>query len=151
MKMISRSILFVSFAALLAVSCKDDDAKPSKTELLTAKSWTITSFTIGGKDASGDYADDCSKDNSTKFSKDGKVTTDNGSVKCDPSESQTEAAGTWAFDSNETKLKLTSDGDVETYDIVELTANTLKISYTETDTTNGVTVTVKVEITLTGK
>ncbi|HEY5826707.1 MAG TPA: lipocalin family protein, partial [Cyclobacteriaceae bacterium] len=64
---------------------------------------------------------------------------------------QTEDSGTWAFDSNETKLKLTSDGDVETYDIVELTATTLKISSTETETVNGVTVTVKLEITLTGK
>lgn len=151
MKTISRSILFVSIAAILAVSCKDDDAKPSNTDLLTAKSWTVTSFTLGGKDVTDDFSDDCSKDDSSKFGKDGKVTLDNGSVKCDPSEPQTEDNGTWSFESNETKIKLTSDGDSETYDIDELTATSLKVSYTYTDTVNGVTVSAKLVITLTGK
>ncbi|HEY5826497.1 MAG TPA: hypothetical protein VIT44_19135, partial [Cyclobacteriaceae bacterium] len=78
--MFTRSILFVSIAALLAISCNDDDAKPSNTELITAKSWTITSFTVGGQDATGDYTDDCAKDDALTFGKGGKVTHDNGSV-----------------------------------------------------------------------
>ncbi len=152
MKTISRSILFVSIAALLAVSCKDDDAKPSNTDLLTAKSWTVTSVTANGIDATDKFSDDCDKDDSTKFGKDGKVTNDNGSVKCGSSEPQTEESGTWAFESNETKLKITSKGgDVEMYDIDELTATSLKVSYTYPTMENGVTVTIKVVMTLTGK
>jgi len=152
MKTIFRSILFVSIAALLAVSCKDEDAKPSNTELLTAKSWTVTSFTLSGQDLTEYFSEECENDDSTKFGKDGKLTIDNGSVKCYSSEPQTEENGTWVFESNETKLKFTSDsGDVESYDIDELTATTLKVSSTFSDTLNGVAVSGKLVITFTSK
>jgi hypothetical protein len=152
MKTISRSILFVPIAALLAVSCKDDDAKPSKTELITAKSWTVTSFTLGGQDFTEYFSEDCEKDDASTFGKDGKVTIDNGTVKCYSSEPQTEESGTWAFESNETKIKLTSKaGDVETYNVDELTATTLKVSSDFSDTVNGVKISGKLVITLTAK
>jgi hypothetical protein len=59
---------------------------------------------------------------------------DDGAQKCNSTDPQTIERGTWSFEDNETKLKILSDpvevydNGIETYDIDELNATTLKLS-----------------------
>ncbi len=134
MKTFSRSILFVSILALVAVatSCKDDDEDPqaSKTELLTAKSWKQTKIKAMGVEGE---PDDCDKDDTYTFNKDKSYKQDEGATKCDPDDAQT-INGTWEFNSGETSIKTTvTEGGISiSFDqqILELTSSTLKVKYT---------------------
>jgi Lipocalin-like domain len=129
MKTIFRSTLLVSVIALALFSCKDDDKDngPSKTDLIIAKPWKLTALTVGGVNFF-DLQDDCGKDDIYTYNKNGKITVNEGSQKCDNAAPQT-SEGTWVFESNETKLKVVLDGDTETSTLEELTATTLKLSY----------------------
>ncbi len=140
--------LFALVIAFSISSCKDDDVTPSKTEILTSKSaWKITGSTSNGVDDFSTWSD-CNKDDLLKFSKDGKLTVDEGSTKCDQDDDQT-VTGTWVFQEGETKLKFTFDGDDEIYTIDELNTSSMKISYSYSDNINGVSFTIKNVITLT--
>ncbi|GAA4501904.1 hypothetical protein GCM10023172_24430 [Hymenobacter ginsengisoli] len=74
------------------------------------------------------FLQDCDKDDFYKFNTDKTAIVDAGPTKCSPSDPQTES-GTWAFNSNETKLTLmlpnsALNGDA---DIKELSATTLHL------------------------
>ncbi|MCB2409304.1 hypothetical protein [Hymenobacter lucidus] len=146
-------------------SCKKDneDVKPqSKSDLLTAKSWrasaavyTITSGTAtnsidlyNGVDPNKNpYTPACTKDDFLKFNTDKSAVFDEGATRCSPSDPQS-SKGAWDFTSNESKLLLSetsTSSSGELYDIVELSATTLKIKQTETD--NNVTETYLVTYT----
>jgi len=147
----------VQLAALLLVmsgvmsfqGCnKDDNDSPkTKTELITTGSWKMTGYTINPAadiDLDGDtetnvfdYIDGCIKDDFTTFKTNGTAEGNEGASKCDNADPQTYSL-TWSFTSNETKLIL--DGDE--YNLVELTATKLRISYSYVDT--GVTYTEEV-------
>ena len=129
-------------------SCKKDTVAatpaPTKTELLTAKSWRIsgdvTVSTTNGRVTTTDNfatAPACEKDNFLKFSTDKKVLIDEGPNKCQGN-NQTET-GVWDFNSDQTKLTLGAAGTstIGQFDIPELTATTLKLS--QIDTHNGTT------------
>ena len=132
MKTITRSILFVSIAALLALSScsKDDDPKASKTELLTAKAWKQTKIKALGVEGEPDA---CDKDDTYTFKTDKTFVQDEGATKCDSSDDQT-TSGTWKFNGDETIITVSTEdsGITISYDetIVELSATTLKVKYT---------------------
>ena len=146
MKILS-TYLFVAAMGLSALSsCKKDSTSPapSKTELLTAKSWKVTGDvtveTTNGKTTTTDNfatASACEKDNFVKFSGDKKAVFDEGANKCQGA-NQTET-GIWDFNSDQTKLTLGAPGTsmVGQFDVVELSATTLKLS--QSDTYNGTT------------
>lgn len=73
----------------------------------------------------------------TTFKTNGTAEGDEGATKCDVLDDQTFTLP-WSFTSNETKINI--DGDE--YNLLELTATTLKISYSYVDT--GVTYTEEV-------
>ncbi len=119
-------IVLASMLVIFSACKKDkDDPQPSKTQMLTAKNWKLTSVTMNGADQYGSIPA-CTKDDLAKYNTDNTVTYDEGATKCDPDDPQTETA-VWAFDNNETQL--IEDG--QTYDIKELSSNTLKLSMTE--------------------
>jgi hypothetical protein len=125
MKTYSRSILYVSIFALLALaSCKKDDdpAPKSKTELLTANTWKFSSVTTSDADIQTfltafltgseiTYKKDFTYTSTTLLSTD--VTT-----------------GKWEFADNETAILLdkgTSDEDKQT--ILKLDGSNLELKF----------------------
>jgi hypothetical protein len=122
--------LFLAAAGLASLnSCKKDDTTtpaPSKTELLTAKSWKVTDVKVSGQSIYGTALfPACTKDDLVKFSTNKVVTFDEGTLKCDPTSPQSRP-GSWEFTTNETKLKVTDpDGDTSEATITTLNSTTL--------------------------
>ena len=142
MKTLSTNVL-VAALATLTVSCKKDSENmpaPSKTELLTTKKWRITAAstvtTMGTNTTTTDeYATTpaCERDDFTQFMTSKVVNFDEGATKCNSSDPQT-SSGTWDFNSDQTKLNLTSPdlgGLLLPFDLVKLDATTLTIRYTQ--------------------
>ena len=153
-----KSIVFalVLSGSVMFMGCKkkkDEEPAPaakSKTELLTANSWIVSASTA---DKSVDYDGDgnsstnvysqmgaCEKDDFLSFSNTNNVKTgayDDGASQCDSSDPQT-VSFTWSFNSNETVLTVSFLGGAYTqeYTVVQLDANTLKVSHTEQDDNN---------------
>ncbi len=131
-------------------SCKKDEYNnpmPGKTkaDILTSKIWKQTARTISPTVDINDtmvtdlYALDyeCDKDDLYKFKKDNTFTQDEGATKCDPSDPQVYAFGTWAFNADETQLILNYTGVGSfTSNILEVTETTARLS--EIDIINGV-------------
>ena len=123
---------------LLASGCKkdDDEATPDKTKLLTGGSWQLTAMTADpaidwfGTPVTNVYAQlpACIKDDLTIFKTNGTVNYDEGPSKCNPNDPQT-TTGTWAFNTNETILSITTDGETESWDISTLTGETFSAVY----------------------
>ena len=147
MKTLSTYVLVAALAAL-TVSCKKDGENapaPSKTDLLTAKKWRITAAstvtTVGtNTSTTDDYAASpaCERDDFTQFLANKAVTFDEGATKCSASDPQT-TSGTWDFNSDQTKLNLTSPdlgGLLLPFDLVKLDATTLTIRYTQSQSGN---------------
>jgi len=113
MKTIKCLVLLAFSLTLMVTSCKKDDKTPmTKSEMLTAKSWKLSSSKTNGV---VDVLDDCDKDDFIKLASNGTYTYNPGSNKCDPSE--TTDTGTWSLSSDEKSIII--DGQSAT--IVELT------------------------------
>ena len=125
MKKISHIAL--AFLVLTVVACDKKDDLASRTELLTNGSWTLTAV-VSDDDGNGSYETDdyalfpaCFKDNYYSFFANGSAEVNEGAMKCDPTDPQTESTN-WQFTQNETHLMI--DGDE--WVLVELSASTLK-------------------------
>ena len=127
--MFSKKIILFAFAAIaLLSSCKKDDTTDNTT-LITAGKWKLTAETTAGTN-SFTTKPACEKDNTFAFATDGKVAFDEGATKCDPLDPQI-STGTWAFSgTDKKKVILTESGFAITCDITELTATSLKWTYT---------------------
>jgi len=143
-------ILSVAVLAVIFTGCKknDDDPAPSKTktELLTANTWILSGATA---DKSVDYdgngnssidvfsqMDACEKDDFTIFLNNDNIKSGisyEGALPCNGGTANDVYAFTWAFNSTETILTTSFDGDSSDVILVELTDTTLKISYTAID------------------
>ncbi|MCF8364949.1 MAG: lipocalin family protein [Bacteroidales bacterium] len=134
----SALFLFTAFVLATSVSCKkdEDDSPQTKTDQITGKNFVVTAMLISpaveynGIEISDFYSimPSCTKDDITIFNTNGTATFDEGATKCDAGDPQT-TSGTWAFLENETRLSVTSDGETEVYNIVELSESKLKISF----------------------
>ena len=125
-------------SSLVFTSCKKDkdDPKPkSKTELLTAKNWRLSAATsVIGPITIDVYAaqDACDKDDFLKFNTNKSLIFDEGLTKCDLRDPQS-ITGAWDLTVNDTKLKMqetSNPASAEVYDVVEISASTLKIKQT---------------------
>lgn len=156
-----KKLSLLLLAALALGSCKKSDtspATPSKTDLLTAKSWRLSAdkitSTVGTtSNTTDEYASSpaCERDNFIKFNTNKTATFDEGPTKCNTPDPQTES-GTWDFNSDGTKLTLTDpsgSGLAIQEDILELTATTLRLRITSSYSTGGVTATSTEETTYT--
>jgi hypothetical protein len=125
-------------AALIFTSCEEEESKPGKKELLTGKNWSLTSWTVNPGVPTEDGAVTnvfailraCDKDDFTRFDKNGSVTFDEGDSKCSVDSDQT-MQGTWSFNSDETVVSVTSQGEAISYRILDLTNSSVKIEYDE--------------------
>jgi len=130
MKNLSTYVMVAAMAAL-TVSCKKDGETtpaPSKTDLLTAKTWRVTDLKASGQSIyNSGLFDACEKDNLYKFNTNKSATFDEGATKCTQSDPQTQT-GKWDLTANETKFKLTDPtGDVVEGEIITLTSTLLVV------------------------
>lgn len=103
----------IALLASLAAACtftacsKDDDPK-SASEILTGRSWVVTSINeeISKGVAIDPYSsfDDCFKDNQLKFNAGRELVYDEGNTKCDPQDPQS-MKGTWSLSNNDKTLE----------------------------------------------
>src|SRR5687768_4887999 len=97
-------LVAVAFSFIFTACSKDDDAAPSKTEMLTGKNWKVSAETVSVNNGTPNdvyaSATACEKDNFISFATDGKFTFDEGATKCSSNEPQTQA-GTWSFENGE--------------------------------------------------
>jgi Lipocalin-like domain len=125
------SLLGCSLAILfLLTACQKDDNPPvtskTKTELISQGTWKFSSATVGGADASA-YLQACQKDNIYTFVVAGTGTIDEGALKCNGSDPQTNPF-TWNFASNETMLHISTvlfTGGSNDFTLVSLTETQL--------------------------
>jgi hypothetical protein len=125
--------LFLGTMAVLS-GCKKSDKPPattSRTDLLTAKSWRLSSTTVtvnGILMPSSLFLPDCNKDDLYKFNTDKTLIQDAGATKCNAADPQTQA-GTWALNKDQSKLTIAVPGSPLNgeADIKELTTMTLRI------------------------
>jgi hypothetical protein len=139
MKRITLTALTLATVAssLVFTSCKKDkdDPKPqSRTELLTAKNWRLSGVTIVTGPITVDvYAalNACDKDGFTKFNTNKSLVIDEGPTKCYQLDPQS-VTGSWDLTVNDTKLRMqeTTNPNIDIYDVVELSASTLKLKQT---------------------
>jgi len=126
--------LLIGAVAVLG-GCKKSDESPaaasSRADLLTAKSWRLSTATVtanGFPVPSNVFIQDCNKDDTFKFNADKTVMQDAGAIKCNTSDPQTQA-DTWSLNSDQSKLTISIpnsplNGEA---DVRELTPNTLRI------------------------
>lgn len=132
-----KTILFTTFMFLslsLITSCSDDEPTKekakTKTELLTAKTWTLTTADFVSSDgtvtaAPASFMGNCSKDNTYSFSVAGTFLFKAGADNCNSTEANSE--GTWSWEETETILAISS----KDYMLVEVTETSLKIKISE--------------------
>ena len=129
-------LLLLTLATLGA--CKKDSGSspaPSRTDLLTTPKWKLTGGTIsaGGQSLPISLVLPTSyNDDTFKFNTDKTVIDDAGTVKCNATDPQTQT-GSWSFaNSDQTQLQLTVPSTPlnGTFDIKELTSNSLRLSGT---------------------
>lgn len=144
-------IIFISTMMLGLGACSNSDDNtstpannnsPTKTELLTAKPWKKVAETvspaqnIGGRMVTDLYAEEeaCNNDDLYIFNTDKTFKYDEGATKCDPSDPQIWATGTWVFNSDETQMIVTFSGSglKSTNNILEVSSTTAKLSHEET-------------------
>lgn len=136
---------------VICLSCKEETPAPTKTELLTNKTWKWVGGTISpaydvfgiGVLVGDDYftrVPECWRDDLWIFSNDNKFTHDEGPSKCNIADPQAYIKGIWKFETEESTIKITKDGSGEVvWNINELTSTSLKIA--ETFKENGKTYT----------
>ncbi|MCB2409303.1 DUF5004 domain-containing protein [Hymenobacter lucidus] len=135
-------LALLAATAMGASSCKKDkESNPApaktKTELLAGKDWKLAAQTVTPGLTADDgtvvtdlfpYLDECDKDDLMRYDANGTCLLSEGPTRCDPSNPQ-QYTGTWSFDSNETILKTNVQGlGSSSFNIIELSDNTLKVS-----------------------
>jgi hypothetical protein len=135
----TKILSFVLLGSFLAFQgCKDDEgsttpAAKTKTELLSASPWIVSSITAnpGIPDGEGNLITDlfsmdepCRKDDETVYTADGTGSSNEGASKCNPEDSQEYDTFTWTFNSEETEIM--QDGD--TLSIVALSEANMVLS-----------------------
>ncbi|KAA9331421.1 hypothetical protein F0P96_14350 [Hymenobacter busanensis] len=139
--------LFIALAAAATLTSCDKDkeaAKPkTRTELLTGKDWIMTAETVSPaiRTDDGSLITDLfavkpsyDRDDLMRFSKPDIYQLDEGATKKAPNFPQVNP-GTWSFSEGEKVLNTKLQGQTvgNSFNILELTDNTLKVSGQETD------------------
>jgi hypothetical protein len=124
------AIYTLIIVAMPACDKDDDDPQPkTKTELITASSWKLSTATVGGMNALP-FIQDCQEDNTMVFVAGGTGTVSEGATKCNAGDPDT-TPFTWNFQDSETKLFVSSvlfTGGNNTSTIVTLSETQLVLS-----------------------
>lgn len=120
-------LVLVLVALAVFIGCKKDSKDPDNATLIVGKSWKLTAYTEDGKDELHSTYEDCELDNTQTYFTGGKLTMDEGAVKCEGNP-QTENFK-WVIDGD--KLTISQDGYALQLaaTILELSDKTLKFSY----------------------
>ena len=120
-------IFLTALTVLFITACSKKDTTISKTQLLTSGTWKLTAV-VSDNDADGTYETDdytgfpdCYKDNFYSFHTNGVLEMNEGPLKCDPTDPQTETTN-WQLINNDVNLVIWND----TWEVLELTNTTLK-------------------------
>ncbi len=138
-------LLCLGIATLGACDKNSEPAPPpTRVDLLTAKSWRLSTATItanGFPIPSSLVIPACNNDDFYKFNADKTLIQDAGATKCNATDPQTQA-GTWTFNGDQSKLTIAIPGNLLSgeAEVRELTSTTLRIY--GTPTLNGITGTV---------
>lgn len=151
MKNIKLILAFLAIASVTLSGCKKDKDE-SNTDKLTGKNWKMTALTVdpplnfGGSLVSNVYPQlpACIQDDLTIFNSSGSVTFDEGASKCNSSDPQS-TQGTWTWNTDETILSVTDDGDTTSYTIVSLSNDSMVATWT--DDSSGIVETYTVTFT----
>jgi len=125
------TILFATlFLTTLASCSKDDDAEPSKTTLLTSKTWVANQVLVDSINRTNEFDFDIQSIKYTFEERGVYLYTYNGSV----------SNGTWEFTDNETKILFDKGTSYEaSSDLVKLSSTSLTLSSKVTNPANGIT------------
>lgn len=136
-----RTGLFSTFILALALtSCKDknDSPAPAGTALFVDKSWKLESMIsnpVADWNEDGvpdddlvDLLDACDLDDALIFKKSGKIASNYGTKKCDPTEPAEDEDGSWTYDAAAKILNIDQDG-LQAWAVLENTGSTLKLRY----------------------
>ncbi len=150
MKKLTPIVAAMVCAGMLAFSSCDKDDKDdnnntnpgttkTKKDYLLEGKWQMTyqyeKLTLNGEVASADSTmDDCEKDNISIFLSGGKIAEDEGSMKCDASDPQTDSTSTWVLSADYNTLTVTTDDNQNGIDkipfkVTELSASDLKLEW----------------------
>jgi VCBS repeat-containing protein len=135
-----RKTLLVAMMAVVVFACKDDDESPSKTSLLSKK-WKVTKYEMAGIDVTEFYSEgDCENDDYLEFKADGTFLEEVGAEACFSGD--VDGSGTWAFKENESILTIDyADEDAEDFKVKQLDGSTMKLSITDDDFNQELTIT----------
>jgi hypothetical protein len=136
-----RTSLFSTFVLALALSgCKDkkDSPAPAGSAIFVDKSWKLESMISnpvadwnedGVPDADlVDLLEACDLDDALIFKKSGKIVSNYGTNKCDPTEPAEAEDGSWTYDAASKILNIDQDG-LQAWTVLENNGNTLKLRY----------------------
>ncbi|MEM9052167.1 MAG: hypothetical protein AAGC47_08970 [Bacteroidota bacterium] len=132
------------------------EVEPSRSELLTSKTWVTTGLTVNPALAIGQngnpetnlipFIQACDLDNFENYNTNGSYTVEEGATKCDPNAPTIIDSGDWLWNSDETKLITESnDGSSLEFTIVSISSTELVrefvevsdgVTYTFTQTSN---------------
>ncbi|MBA2499864.1 MAG: lipocalin family protein [Chitinophagaceae bacterium] len=123
---------FATMMFVFVIGCKKDkDVIASNKDFLTTGSWKLSAV-VSDDDGDGTYETndfinflDCFTDNYYIFKPNGELEVNEGAIKCDPADPQTDIAN-WQLTNNETTLVIEGDS----YAIEELNTITLKLKQT---------------------
>lgn len=130
-----KTITVLSFVAVISTICAckksgSDSSETTRTQLLTQKAWIQIAGRV--KLTGGDWYDNfsskapCEKDDQYVWKSDGSYNYNNGFTKCDQSEPQIGAEGTWIFTANETIITKDPESPNSTdLNIIQLDNSTL--------------------------
>ena len=136
-----KKLTLVLALALSLGACKKNSGSNTQTSgagILTSGSWRITSSISAlewpapvGTQSSDLFAllDACEQDNLYIFSSNGTATADEGPTKCNASDPQTKAAGSWSLSNNDKSFSMSGSGFSIPADVLTLNNSTFTIQY----------------------
>jgi hypothetical protein len=134
-----KKLIFPLLMLLGIGACKKEESPQvsTKTSLLTARPWRLTAFTrkteLNGVTATSDaYAQQpvCRRDDFLGYKQDRSLVLDAGIIKCNPADPQTEVTQ-WKWEDQEASITNTTAAGAYKYELLELTATTLRLRYTQ--------------------
>jgi hypothetical protein len=120
MKSINYLVLFVFALTITISSCKKDESTKSSKEIMTSKSWKVSSSKTDGV---AEVIEDCQKDDILTFASSGTYTYNVGANTCNADE--TTYDGSWSLSAD--GKTLTVDGETAA---VVITENQIKVTLT---------------------
>ncbi|HMI05753.1 MAG TPA: lipocalin family protein [Pedobacter sp.] len=127
-----KKLTLCSLLFALAISlggCKKVIPTPQDpNSLLVDKKWKVIAYTQDGQDKLHEYYLPCQLDDLNTFASDGKAYQDDAEDRCSTTEPKVKEAGTWSMTGKKITATDTNFGITATYDVIELTEKTLKLS-----------------------